>query len=47
MLSNKNWDDEDSKDDVEFILEKLNAGVQDLRFLSKVFIEIFLSKFFI
>ena len=30
-MSSKNWDDEDIKEDVEFLLEKLNDGVQDLR----------------
>ena len=30
-MNNKNWDDEDIKEDVEFLLEKLNDGVQDLR----------------
>ena len=31
-MNNKNWDDEDIKDDVEFLLEKLHDGVQDLRY---------------
>jgi len=30
VMNNKNWDDEDIKEDVEFLLEKLNDGVQDL-----------------
>eukprot|EP00794_Sanderia_malayensis_P011881 gene11881-13114_t len=30
VLSGKHWDDEDIKEDLEFTLEKLNDGVQDL-----------------
>ncbi|XP_065062983.1 V-type proton ATPase subunit H-like [Rhopilema esculentum] len=30
VMSSKNWDDEDIKEDVDFLLEKLNDGVQDL-----------------
>ena len=33
VLNKKNWDDEDISDAVEFILEKLNDGVQDLRYV--------------